>query len=102
MEISVVDQSPIFTNTNADQAIKDSVELAQYSDQIGLKRFWLAEHHGSSSFAGCSPEILIPRIASSTKNIRSLPSDFPNSKHFNRLDKFAKVSCVFCSLIKFL
>ena len=70
MEISVVDQSPIFTNTNADQAIKDSVELAQYSDQIGLKRFWLAEHHGSNSFAGCSPEILIPRIASSTKNIR--------------------------------
>ena len=70
MEISVVYQSPIFTNTNADQAIKDSVELAQYSDQIGLKRFWLAEHHGSNSFAGCSPEILIPRIASSTKNIR--------------------------------
>ena len=34
--LSVVDQSPIFTNTNADQAIKDSVELAQYSDQIWL------------------------------------------------------------------
>ena len=28
MEISVVDQSPIFTNTNADQAIRDSVKKA--------------------------------------------------------------------------
>jgi len=70
MDISVVDQSPIFTNTDANEAIRHSVDLAKFSDEIGLKRFWVAEHHGSTAFAGCSPEILIPKIASSTKNIR--------------------------------
>ena len=70
MKISVVDQSPIFSNSSADQAIKDTRELAKYCDSLGLNRFWLAEHHGSSAFAGCSPEILIPSLASETKSIR--------------------------------
>ena len=70
MKISVVDQSPIFSNSSADQAIKDTKELAKYCDSLGLNRFWLAEHHGSSSFAGCSPEILIPSLASETESIR--------------------------------
>ena len=70
MKISVVDQSPIFSNSSADQAIKDTRELAKYCDSLGLNRFWLAEHHGSSAFAGCSPEILIPSLASETESIR--------------------------------
>ena len=70
MKISAVDQSPIFSNSNANQAIKDTKELAKYCDSLGLNRFWLAEHHGSTSFAGCSPEILIPSIASQTESIR--------------------------------
>ena len=70
MKISVVDQSPIFTNTNANQAIEETVRLAEFSDSIGLNRFWVAEHHGSTSFAGCSPEILMPRLAAATKKIR--------------------------------
>jgi luciferase family oxidoreductase group 1 len=70
MKISVVDQSPIFSNSSADQAIKETRELAKYCDSLGLNRFWLAEHHGSSSFAGCSPEILIPSLASETESIR--------------------------------
>ena len=70
MKISVVDQSPIFTNTDANQALEETLHLAEFSDSIGLNRFWVAEHHGSTSFAGCSPEILMPRLAAATKNIR--------------------------------
>ena len=70
MKISAVDQSPIFSNTNADQAIRETKDLAKYCDSLGLNRFWLAEHHGSNSFAGCSPEILIPSLASQTESIR--------------------------------
>jgi|TARA_B110000914_G_scaffold58697_1_gene50880 luciferase family oxidoreductase group 1 len=66
----VVDQSPIFTNTDANQAIEETLRLAEFSDSIGLNRFWVAEHHGSTSFAGCSPEILMPRLAAATKKIR--------------------------------
>tara|TARA_Y100001960_G_scaffold113132_1_gene121045 strand:+ start:127 stop:1113 length:987 start_codon:yes stop_codon:yes gene_type:complete len=70
MKISAVDQSPIFSDTNANQALKETAELAKHCDSLGMKRFWVAEHHGSSSFAGCSPEILIPHLASETENIR--------------------------------
>ena len=70
MKISAVDQSPIFSDTNANQALKETTELAKHCDSLGMKRFWVAEHHGSSSFAGCSPEILIPHLASETENIR--------------------------------
>lgn len=70
MKISVVDQSPIFSNSNADEAVKETRELAKYCDSLGLTRFWLAEHHGSTSFAGCSPEILIPSLAAQTQSIR--------------------------------
>ena len=55
MKISAVDQSPIFSDTNANQALKETAELAKHCDSLGMKRFWVAEHHGSSSFAGCSP-----------------------------------------------
>lgn len=70
MKISAVDQSPIFSNANADQAIRETKDLAKYCDSLGLNRFWLAEHHGSNSFAGCSPEILIPSLAAQTESIR--------------------------------
>ena len=70
MKISVVDQSPIFSNSSANKAITETRELAKYCDSLGLTRFWLAEHHGSTSFAGCSPEVLIPSLASETESIR--------------------------------
>ena len=70
MKISAVDQSPIFSDTNANQALQETTELAKHCDSLGMNRFWVAEHHGSSSFAGCSPEILIPHLAAETKNIR--------------------------------
>ena len=70
MKISVVDQSPIFTNTNANLALKETLELAKFCDSTNLNRFWVAEHHGSDAFAGCSPEIFIPALANATNSIR--------------------------------
>ena len=70
MKISAVDQSPIFSNTDANLAIRETIELAKFCDSIGMHRFWVAEHHGSDSFAGCSPEIFIPSLANETSSIR--------------------------------
>tara|TARA_B100001250_G_scaffold395912_1_gene401325 strand:+ start:5412 stop:6392 length:981 start_codon:yes stop_codon:yes gene_type:complete len=70
VKISAVDQSPIFSNTDANSAIRETIELAKFCDSLGMHRFWVAEHHGSDSFAGCSPEILIPSLANATNSIR--------------------------------
>ncbi len=52
------------------QALQDSVRLAQLAERLGYHRYWVAEHHGSEAFAGCSPEILVGHIASATNTIR--------------------------------
>lgn len=70
MKLSVLDQSPIRSGGTAAQALAESIELAQITERLGYHRYWVAEHHGSASFAGSSPEVLISAIASRTSRIR--------------------------------
>ena len=59
--LSVVDQSPIRKGGKPADALRESVELARHTERVGYSRYWVAEHHNSSSFSGASPEILIGR-----------------------------------------
>lgn len=70
LKLSVLDQSPIRSGGTAADALRETVELAQITERLGYHRYWVAEHHGSQSFAGSSPEILIGQIAAHTKTIR--------------------------------
>ncbi len=70
MKIAVLDQSPIASGASAQQALAQSLALAQAAEAAGYDRYWVAEHHGSASFAGSAPEILIAHIAAHTRRIR--------------------------------
>jgi luciferase family oxidoreductase group 1 len=70
MKLSVLDQSPIRSGGNAATALCESIELAQITERLGYHRYWVAEHHGSASFAGSSPEVLVSAIAARTQRIR--------------------------------
>ena len=70
MKLTVLDQSPIASGGTPQQALAQSVQLAQAAEAAGYDRYWVAEHHGSASFAGCAPEILIAQIAAHTQTIR--------------------------------
>ena len=70
LTLSVLDQSPICEGARADRAFAESLALAQKCEALGYHRDWLAEHHGSNSFAGASSEVLIAHIASATSRIR--------------------------------
>jgi luciferase family oxidoreductase group 1 len=70
LRVGVLDQSPIVEGGDATQAFLDSVQLAQAAERLGYHRYWVAEHHGSDSFAGSAPEILIGHIAARTTRIR--------------------------------
>lgn len=70
LALSVLDQSPIRQGGTARQAFDETIALAKACDNWGYKRYWLAEHHNTRSFAGSSPEVLIPRVAAETKSIR--------------------------------
>ncbi len=68
--LSVVDQSPMRKGGSPSEALRETVELAQFAESLGYARYWVAEHHNSTSFTGTSPEILIGQIAGGTERIR--------------------------------
>jgi len=70
LKLSVLDQSPIRSGGTAADALRETIELAKITERLGYHRYWVAEHHGSSSFAGSSPEVLISTIAAHTSRIR--------------------------------
>lgn len=67
--LNALDQSAIVTDGSPAQAVAETVALAEYLDTLGYRRFWLAEHHNTASFAGAAPEILIGHIAARTRHI---------------------------------
>lgn len=69
-DISVLDLAPIGEGSSSGEALRNTVELARLTEQLGYKRFWLAEHHGMPSIASSSPEVLIAHVAAATSTIR--------------------------------
>ena len=70
MRLGVLDQSPIPAGSSPQQALQCTVALARRAEALGYHRYWVAEHHGSRSFAGSAPEILIAHLAACTQRIR--------------------------------
>lgn len=68
--ISVLDQSPIYPGETAAEAFAHTVLLAQKSEELGFRRFWVSEHHDSDHVAGSSPEVLISYLLAKTRTIR--------------------------------
>lgn len=55
---------------SAGSAIGRSVDLARHVEQLGYKRYWLAEHHSISGLACSATPVLIGHVAAATKKIR--------------------------------
>jgi luciferase family oxidoreductase group 1 len=70
LTLSVLDQSPVRSGGTAFDAVEETVKLAQATEVLGYHRYWLAEHHGTEGLAGCSPEVLIARVAAATRTMR--------------------------------
>jgi len=70
MQLSVLDQIPIPAGGGAAQAIQETFALAALADRLGYARYWLAEHHNTTSLACPAPEVMIPQIAARTQRIR--------------------------------
>jgi luciferase family oxidoreductase group 1 len=68
--LSVLDQSPIPEGFTAGDALRNTLDLAKLSDELGYNRYWLAEHHGTPGLACNSPEVLIGPVAAATSRIR--------------------------------
>ncbi|MFW0783194.1 LLM class flavin-dependent oxidoreductase [Gordonia sp. CPCC 206044] len=67
--LSVLDLAPISAGTDAATAIRRTVELARLAEELGYRRYWLAEHH-FVAVASASTTTLIALVAAATDHIR--------------------------------
>ncbi|MET8426499.1 LLM class flavin-dependent oxidoreductase [Nocardia sp. NPDC004860] len=67
--LSVLDLAPISAGSTPQQAVRNSIDLAQQAERLGYHRFWVAEHH-FVKVAGAAPTTLIGLIAAATESIR--------------------------------
>ncbi len=67
---SVLDLAPIIAGSDAAQAFRNSVELAQCVERWGYRRYWLAEHHNMPGIASAATAVVIGHVAGATTHIR--------------------------------
>jgi luciferase family oxidoreductase group 1 len=67
---SVLDLSPIVAGSDARQAFRNSLDLAQHVERWGYHRFWLAEHHNMVGIASAATSVVIGHVAAGTSRIR--------------------------------
>jgi luciferase family oxidoreductase group 1 len=70
LAVSVLDLVGMRTGESAGSAIARSVDLAQHVEQLGYRRYWLAEHHSIPGLACSATPVLIGHVASATHRIR--------------------------------
>jgi luciferase family oxidoreductase group 1 len=68
--LGVLDLVPRLNGATAEQALQQSVTLAQHAEEWGYSRYWTSEHHDMDELASASPEVLLAHIGARTNTIQ--------------------------------
>jgi len=68
--ISVLDLAPIVEGGTASESFHNSTELIRTAEQLGYRRYWVAEHHNMPGIASSATSVLIGHLAGTTNTIR--------------------------------
>lgn len=68
--LSFLDLAPVGEGSNVREGLKNTVAIAQKAEEIGLNRYWLAEHHNMPGIASAATSVLLSHIGSQTQRIR--------------------------------
>ena len=67
---SILDLAPVAEGATPGDALRNSLRLAQKAEDLGYRRFWLAEHHGMAGIASAATSVVIGFVAGGTRTIR--------------------------------
>jgi luciferase family oxidoreductase group 1 len=70
LPVSVLDLGLALDGAPIGQSIADVVAMARRADQLGFRRFWIAEHHSSHILGPGVPAVMLARLAADTTSIR--------------------------------
>lgn len=68
--LSVLDLAPVVSGGSNAEALANTTQLAQRTEQLGYRRFWVAEHHNMPGIASSAPAVLLAHLAANTATIR--------------------------------
>ena len=61
--LSVLDLVPVRSDQTTGDALAATLSLARVADELGYRRYWLAEHHNMPAVAATNPPVLIAMVA---------------------------------------
>lgn len=70
ISFSVLDLAPITVGGSPAEALRNTLNLAQFAEGWGYNRFWLAEHHNMAGIASSATSVVIGYVAAGTSTIR--------------------------------
>jgi luciferase family oxidoreductase group 1 len=70
LSLSVLDLVPVRSDQSTGDALRASLGLARTADDLGYRRYWVAEHHNMPAVAATNPPVLIALVAAATERIR--------------------------------
>lgn len=68
--VSVLDLVPVRSDQSTADALSATRRLARVADELGFRRYWLAEHHNMPAVAATNPPVLVAMVAGVTERIR--------------------------------
>ncbi|QEY23959.1 LLM class flavin-dependent oxidoreductase [Neisseria animalis] len=68
--LSILNLAPFRNGETFIQAVDNLVALAQFAEQHGYVRYWIAEHHNMPYLASSATSLLIQRVLDNTDKIR--------------------------------
>jgi luciferase family oxidoreductase group 1 len=67
---SVLDLAIVSKGNSYNETFKNTVNLAQKTEELGYSRYWLAEHHNSDHIGSVATSVLIGHVAEKTNTIK--------------------------------
>ncbi|MBV9960441.1 MAG: LLM class flavin-dependent oxidoreductase [Acidobacteria bacterium] len=67
---SVLDLAPVKAGGSIQESFRETLDLARHAEELGYRRFWLAEHHSMPGIASAATAVLIGYVAGGTETIR--------------------------------
>ena len=68
--LSVLDLAHVVEGSTPADALRNSLDLARHVEELGYRRFWLAEHHNMVGIASAATAVAIGHVAGGTTRIR--------------------------------
>jgi luciferase family oxidoreductase group 1 len=70
LPLSLLELASVRAGDSVGQTLTNSVAYARHAEQLGFKRFWLAEHHNIEGVSSSATAVLVGHIAGATNSIR--------------------------------